>query len=253
MDDAAWHLETIREKHLPVDEINAYNHMAIYLRWCMEHDLMSVEFIERYSEQYQAFLADIKQADLRSFIRDVLKGQLFGALFNEKGAAFAGYYYGESDSPYYPSDIDSYAVSVIGFSLAGFLLTFGVLLFQDKLPLNPQGFPGLFVAFGLEYGGQLPDEYELAVLRRGNHREPFFADGGPDVSEFRFRRRRHRRVRRGRARHRPQRIFVHRQLLGRSRAHHAVRVVAFEHHRGAAHALAGHGSEFRRGRYRGHP
>ena len=36
-----------------------------------------------------------------------------------------------------------YAVSVIGFSLAGFLLTFGVLLFQDKLPLNPQGFPGL--------------------------------------------------------------------------------------------------------------
>ena len=114
MDDAAWHLETIREKHLPVDEINAYNHMAIYLRWCMEHDLMSVEFIERYSEQYQAFLADIKQADLRSFIRDVLKGQLFGALFNEKGAAFAGYYYGESDSPYYPSDIDSYAVSVIG-------------------------------------------------------------------------------------------------------------------------------------------
>ena len=114
MDDAAWHLETIREKHLPVDEINAYNHMAIYLRWCMEHDLMSVEFIGRYSEQYQAFLADIKQADLRSFIRDVLKGQLFGALFNEKGAAFAGYYYGESDSPYYPSDIDSYAVSVIG-------------------------------------------------------------------------------------------------------------------------------------------
>ena len=97
-----------------MDEINAYNHMAIYLRWCMEHDLMSVEFIERYSEQYQAFLADIKQADLRSFIRDVLKGQLFGALFNEKGAAFAGYYYGESDSPYYPSDIDSYAVSVIG-------------------------------------------------------------------------------------------------------------------------------------------
>ena len=117
MDDAAWHLETIQEKHLPVDEINAYNHMAIYLRWCMEHDLMSVEFIERYSEQYQAFLADIKQADLRSFIRDVLKGQLFGALFNEKGAAFAGYYYGESDSPYYPSDIDSYAVSEKVFSL----------------------------------------------------------------------------------------------------------------------------------------
>ena len=36
-----------------------------------------------------------------------------------------------------------YAVSLIGFSIAGFLLTFLVLLFQDRLPLNPQGFPGL--------------------------------------------------------------------------------------------------------------
>ena len=34
MDNAVWHLETIQEKNLPVDEINAYNHMAIYLRWC---------------------------------------------------------------------------------------------------------------------------------------------------------------------------------------------------------------------------
>ena len=36
-----------------------------------------------------------------------------------------------------------YAVSLIGVSIAGFLLTFLVLLFQDRLPLNPQGFPGL--------------------------------------------------------------------------------------------------------------
>ena len=114
MDNAAWHLETIREKHLPVDEINAYNHMAIYLRWCIEHDLMSVEFIERYNEQYQAFLADIRRADLRSFIRDSLKGQLFGALFNEVGSAFAGYYYGVSDSPYFPRDIDDYALRFFG-------------------------------------------------------------------------------------------------------------------------------------------
>ena len=114
MDDASYHIESIEEKGLPIDPINAYNHMAIYLRWCMEHDLMSVEFIERYNEQYQAFLADLKHADLRPFIRDELKGQLFGALFNEVGAAFAGYYYGESDSPYFPSDIDNYAIGVIG-------------------------------------------------------------------------------------------------------------------------------------------
>ena len=68
MDDAAWHLESIQEKGLPVDEINAYNHMAIYLRWFMEHDLMSVEFMERYWEQVQPFMADLSRADLRGFI-----------------------------------------------------------------------------------------------------------------------------------------------------------------------------------------
>ena len=114
MDDAAWHLETIREKHLPVEEINAYNHLAIYLRWCLERDLMSTEFMERYWEQLQPFMEDLSRADLRGLIRDQLKGQLFGALFNRKGAAFASYYYGEPDSPYFPSDIDNYAIGVIG-------------------------------------------------------------------------------------------------------------------------------------------
>ena len=58
---------------------------------------MSVEFMERYWEQVQPFMADLSRADLRGFIRDQLKGQLFGALFNKEGAAFAGYYYGEAD------------------------------------------------------------------------------------------------------------------------------------------------------------
>ncbi len=114
MDDAAWHLESIQKKGLPVDEINAYNHMAIYLRWCMEHDIMSVEFMERFGEQVQPFMADLSRADLRGFIRDQLKGQLFGALFNKEGAAFARYYYGEADSPYFPSDIDNYALEYFG-------------------------------------------------------------------------------------------------------------------------------------------
>ncbi|WP_457789994.1 suppressor of fused domain protein [Anaeromassilibacillus sp. SJQ-5] len=114
MDDAARHLKSIQEKGLPVDELSAYNHMAIYLRWCMEHDLMSAEFMERYWEQVQPFIADVSRADLRSFIRDQLKGQLFGALFNKEGAAFAGYYYGEADSPYFPSDIDNYALDYFG-------------------------------------------------------------------------------------------------------------------------------------------
>ena len=114
MDDASWHLETIEEKELLVDEINAYNHMAIYLRWCMEHDLMGEEFLAEYGEVVEKVKADPDSVGLREFIRDELDGQLVGSMFNKIGRAFASYYYGEPDSPYFPSDIDNYAISVIG-------------------------------------------------------------------------------------------------------------------------------------------
>ena len=114
MDDASYHLESIEEKELPVDPINAYNHMAIYLRWCMEHDLMGEDFLKEYSEVAKQVKADPASVDLREFIRDELDGCLFSVLFNQQGRAFAGYYYGEGDSPYYPADIDDYALKYFG-------------------------------------------------------------------------------------------------------------------------------------------
>ena len=114
MDDAAWHLETIQEKELPVDEITAYNHLAIYLRWCMEHDLMGEEFLAEYGEVVQKVKADPAGVDLRAFLRDELDGQLVGSMFNKIGRAFSSYYYGEPDSPYFPSDIDNYALEYFG-------------------------------------------------------------------------------------------------------------------------------------------
>ena len=94
MDDASYHLESIEEKELPIDPINAYNHMAIYLRWCMEHDLMGEEFLAEYSDVVEKVKADPAGVDLREFIRDELDGQLIGPLFNKIGRAFASYYYG---------------------------------------------------------------------------------------------------------------------------------------------------------------
>ena len=114
MDDAAWHLESIQEKGLPVNEINAYNHMAIYLRWCIEHDLVGEEFLSEYGAVVEKVKADPANVDLREFIRDELDGQLVGPLFNKIGRAFASYYYGEADSPYFPSDIDNYALEYFG-------------------------------------------------------------------------------------------------------------------------------------------
>ena len=114
MDDAYYHIESIEEKELPVDHINAYNHMAIYLRWCMEHNLMGEEFLAKYGDVVEKVKADSASVDLREFVRDELDGCLFSVMFNQQGRAFAGYYYGEGDSPYYPADVDDNAFSFFG-------------------------------------------------------------------------------------------------------------------------------------------
>ena len=114
MDDASYHIESIEEKELPIDPINAYNHMAIYLRWCMEHDLMGEDFLKEYSEVAKQVKDDSASVDLREFIRDELDSCLFSVLFNQQGRAFAGYYYGEGDSPYYPADVDDNALRFFG-------------------------------------------------------------------------------------------------------------------------------------------
>ena len=114
MDDASYHIESIEEKGLPIDPINDYNHMAIYLRWCMEHDLMGEEFLKEYGEVAKQVKADPASVDLRAFIQNELDGCLFSVLFDQKGRAFAGYYYGEGDSPYYPADVDDNALRFFG-------------------------------------------------------------------------------------------------------------------------------------------
>ncbi len=114
MDDGAWHLESLRQKCLPIDEINAYSHMALYLRWCMEQDLMGAAFLEAYGDLVRQIKADPSGVDLRALIRDAGEGQLAASLFNRQGRAFAHYYYGDGGSPSYTSDIDDYALQYFG-------------------------------------------------------------------------------------------------------------------------------------------
>ena len=115
MDNAAWHLETLQKKKLPVEELNALSHMAIYLRWCMEHDLMDEGFMKQYGGVVKQVKADPNSVDLRIFLRDELDGRLVSSLFNKTGRAFASYYYGSTGlPPYYPGDIDNYTIGLIG-------------------------------------------------------------------------------------------------------------------------------------------
>ena len=114
MDDAEWHLDTLREKELPVDEITAYNHLAIYLRWCIEHELMADWFVRQYAATIRAVREHPTETDLRTFLRDELHGILMRGFFGGEGEDFARYYYGDGDAPYFPSDIDNYALRCFG-------------------------------------------------------------------------------------------------------------------------------------------
>ena len=113
MDDAQWHLDTLREKKLPVDEITAYNHLAIYLRYCIEHELMADWFCRQYAATIRAVREHPSETDLRPFIRDELNGILMRGFFGGDGETFAQYYY-DGDAPSFPSDIDNHALAYFG-------------------------------------------------------------------------------------------------------------------------------------------
>lgn len=115
MDDAEWHLKDLRGKNLPLDEITAYGHMAIYLRWCIERGLMSADFTRKYGNVMKQVLEGEKK-DLREFVRGELGGRLLHTLFDETGDAFAWSYYdySDTDEPFYPKDVDDYAERCFG-------------------------------------------------------------------------------------------------------------------------------------------
>ena len=80
MDNAESHLKRIRDLHLPVDELAAYNSMAVYLRWAMERGQMSNPFLTQYRNVVEAVRAG-NGPDLRVFIRDKLDGKLSTQFF----------------------------------------------------------------------------------------------------------------------------------------------------------------------------
>lgn len=118
MDSAGPHLEVIHRKHLPVEGLAAYAHMAIYLRWCIQRGLMSEAFLLRFGRLAQQVQQQPEALDLRVVLRGGagLNGCLRLEYFNEKGQAFAHWYYWDSDKdhPYYPQDVDGHAWAYFG-------------------------------------------------------------------------------------------------------------------------------------------
>lgn len=107
------HAVKIDKKELKADKINAANHIAAFLKWSIEHNLMSDNFMEFYSE----FQENIESGklDIREFLMYNLNGELITDMFSEEGEAFSRFYYSFTcEPPSYPDDVDKMAEAYFG-------------------------------------------------------------------------------------------------------------------------------------------
>ncbi len=110
------HSRKIADKNLPLDEINGANHIAIFMRWCIEHNLVAYQFYENCGDVAKGVL-DGTNTDIRQFIIDYFDGRLEMYQLSYVGASFCRFYYDwNEDDPdfFYPRDVDSYAESYFG-------------------------------------------------------------------------------------------------------------------------------------------
>lgn len=115
MDSSEWHLGDYYSKGIEVDEINVYNHLAIFLRWAMENSFLADNFLKAYSKELEKYTFQ-DFIDLREFVKYRLKGDLRKSFFNDVGKEFVRYYYDYDfdDGDFFPADIDNYAKRIFG-------------------------------------------------------------------------------------------------------------------------------------------
>ena len=120
----------------------------------------------------------------------------------------------------------TYAVAMLAFSFAGFVVLYALQRLQSMLPFNPAGQSAVSPDLVVQHRGQLRHQHQLAVLRPRNDDELSHADGGADGAQFRLGRDRHRAGDRAGPRLRAPLGADDRQFLGRSDALHALHPAA---------------------------
>lgn len=115
MDSADWHLGDYYSKGIEVEEINIYNHLAVFLRWAMENSFLSDNFLKAYGNELEKYRSQ-DFIDLREFVKFRLKGDLRKSFFNDIGKEFIKHYYDYDNinRNFYPEDIDEYAKRIFG-------------------------------------------------------------------------------------------------------------------------------------------
>ncbi len=112
-EDGERHLEKIKDKRLPVDPMNAYSHIAVYIGWAINSFLISSPFTYSNKKIVDAVRKHKKDFDLRAAVRysSYIKGQLRSDFFSDRGLRFT-----EDYIDTFFSDVDNFACRSLGVS-----------------------------------------------------------------------------------------------------------------------------------------
>lgn len=133
------HSDKIAEKGLPLDTINGCNHIAVFLRWCIEHDLYNKYFFDKFPGIVEN-VKNGKETDLRKFLVDCTQSEFNTRFLNYFGFMFVRRYYdwhSRCDDCFFPADVDKCAEDYFGTE------KYNCEEFQDEAYL--------FVPFGEDY------------------------------------------------------------------------------------------------------
>ncbi len=162
IDSVENHSRKIRDKGLKLDEINSCNHIAIFMRWCIERGLIALQFYEHCSDIVDG-VNDGTQTDIRRFIIDYFDGNLEPYQLSYMGSCFAEYYYNwdnEEAEFFYPADVDAYAEKYFGTE------RYNSEEFQDEaylfVPFDEEYYKGMTEYIERAFHGFLPgfSEYQ---------------------------------------------------------------------------------------------
>lgn len=104
------HINKIKRFNLDIDEICGVNHIAVFIRWANEHDLLSAELIEKCPELDKEY-PDYRNIFLKS---PAFSGMLRNKHFNETGKAFVNSFYNFNTGDGFPSCVDKVSENYFG-------------------------------------------------------------------------------------------------------------------------------------------
>ena len=157
IDSVMMHSRKIANKGLRLDSINGCNHIAIFLRWCIEHDLVAPEFYDHCTDVVKGVKSG-KNTDIREFICKYFDGRFETFQLSFLGSNFVRYYYNwdnRDTEHFYPSDVDDYAENYFGTE------RYNSAEFMDEaylfVPFNEEYYKGMSKYIDRAFADFLPD------------------------------------------------------------------------------------------------